>query len=82
MIVEIEKNPESIDRAVAELGGWSLDTVRSIREENPIFSQKQDIRISSSVIQELRDAHRFVHPKAGGFYAMAPEWIDGLPRRP
>ena len=82
LIVEIEKNPESIDRAVAELGGWSLDTVRSIREENPIFSQKQDIRISSSVIQELRDAHRFVHPKAGGFYAMAPEWIDGLPRRP
>ena len=82
LIVEIEKDPEPIDMAVAELGGWSVETVRSIREENNIFSGQEDLRISPSIVQELKDAHRFVHPRAGGFYAMAPEWVDGLPRRP
>ncbi len=82
LIVEIERNPDPIDQRVAELGGWSLETVRQIREQNTIFSNNQSMELSQPVIQELKRSHRFVNPKTGGFYAMAPEWSVGLPRRP
>ncbi len=82
VIAKIEANPELIDQAVAELGGWSLDTVRTIREENTVFQQQSSLELSPKVIRELQRSHRFAHPQSGGFYALAPEWIHGLPRKP
>ncbi len=82
LIVEIQRNPDPIDQRVAELGGWSLETVRQIREQNAVFSSTQSMELSQPVIQELKRSHRFVNPRTGGFYSMAPEWRVGLPRRP
>ena len=80
LIEEIRRNPEPIDEAVAELGDWSVETVRSIRESNSVFSKKYSTRLNPTVVSELKAAHRFVHPNFGGLYAMAPEWHDGLPK--
>ena len=69
----VDAEADSIDaEEVAKLGDWSIDTVRHIREQNPIF-KTGDLGIPSKVQKELTASRKFVTPGSRAFYAMK-EW--------
>ena len=76
--VQIES--DVIDAEVAMLGDWSVETVRSIREQNPIF-RTADLKITPEVRRELTESRKFVTPGARDFYAIAEEWQLGFPKQ-
>ena len=76
----VDAEADSIDAEVAKLGDWSIDTVRHIREQNPIF-KTGDLGIPSKVRKELTASRKFVTPGSRAFYAMAEEWQQGFPKR-
>jgi lysophospholipase L1-like esterase len=76
----VEAEADSIDAEVAKLGDWSFDTVRYIREQNPIFKTR-DLRIPVEVQKELTESRKFVTPGARAFYALAEEWQQGFPKQ-
>ena len=76
----VQAESDSIDAEVAKLGDWSIETVRHIREQNPVF-RTGDLGIPAEVQRELTESRKFVTPGSRAFYAMAEEWQLGFPKR-
>ena len=80
VIQYIQQESDSIDVEVAQLGDWSVETVRQIREQNPIF-KTADLGVPPEVHSELKESRKFVTPNARSFYAVAEEWRLGFPKQ-
>ena len=76
----VQEESDSIDAEVAKLGDWSVETVRHIREQNPVF-KTGDLGVSAEVQRELTESRKFVTPGSRAFYAIAEEWQLGFPKR-
>ena len=76
----VQAESDSIDAEVAKLGEWSIETVRTIREQNPVF-KTGDLGIPPEVRRELTESRKVVTPGSRAFYAIAEEWQIGFPKR-
>ena len=77
----VQAESDEIDAEVSKLGDWSIETVRHIREQNPVF-KTGNLSIPAEVRQrELTASRKFVTPGSRAFYAIAEEWQQGFPKR-